>query len=185
MASCLSSTGKVSQLNGKDNSSQAHGSAASTDIPIARALGYAGLIPFIALSISSWLAPPVGPESTDLLVLYAAIILSFMGAIHWGAALVKHTQHNSAHYTASVIPALVAWLAALTAGPIAISMLLVSFIMLYRHDRRVNDQLGFADWYLPLRKQLTVVVSICLLATLAASLVASLAAPLTVPVAID
>ena len=137
---------------------------------VARMLGYAGLIPFIVLSISSWLAPPLGAESTDLLVLYAAIILSFMGAVHWGAALVNDGQHSGALYTASVIPALVAWLAVLTAPPIALTLLLVSFIMLYRHDRRVNHQLGFAAWYLPLRKQLTVVVSICLLITLTASL---------------
>jgi hypothetical protein len=163
-------------LNGKDNSSQAHGSVVTnTDMPVARVLGYAGLIPFIALSISSWLPAPLGAESTDLLVLYAAIILSFMGAIHWGAALVNDTRHNSAHYTASVIPALVAWLAVLTAPPIAISLLLVSFIMLYRHDRNVNDQLGFAAWYLPLRKQLTVVVSICLSLALIASLTLSMA----------
>jgi len=171
MASCLSSTGKVSQLSGKHSSTQAHGSSATgTDIPVARVLGYAGLIPFIVLSISSWLTPPLGHQSIDLLVLYAAIILSFMGAIHWGAALVNDSQNNSAHYTASVIPALVAWLAVLTVQHIAISLLLVSFVMLYRYDRHVNDQLGFAAWYLPLRKQLTVVVSVCLLITLTASL---------------
>jgi hypothetical protein len=143
-------------------------------------LGYAGLIPFIVLSISSWLAPPLGAESTDLLVLYAAIILSFMGAVHWGAALVNDGQHSGAHYTASVIPALVAWLAVLTPTPVAITLLLVSFIMLYRHDCRVNDQLGFAAWYLPLRKQLTVVVSICLLVTLLATLFASPGMPVTI-----
>lgn len=171
MASCPTSTGKVNQLNGKHSSTQAHDSGATgTGISVARILGYAGLIPFIVLSISSWLTPPLGHESIDLLVLYAAIILSFMGAVHWGAAVVNDTQNNSTHYTASVIPALVAWLAVLTTRPIAISLLLVSFIILYRHDCHVNDQLGFADWYLPLRKKLTVVVSICLSVSLVASL---------------
>jgi Protein of unknown function (DUF3429) len=50
------------------------------------ALGLAGLLPFIALSWLSWRA---SPWAHTMLLQYGAIILSFVGALHWGLALGK------------------------------------------------------------------------------------------------
>ena len=50
-----------------------------------RRLGYAGLIPFVFLALCLWL---VGPELHPYVALsmqgYGAVIVSFLGGIHWG-----------------------------------------------------------------------------------------------------
>ncbi len=93
------STGKTKPLSGKEIT--------------AKSLGYAGLIPFIVFSIGSWFQLPMISDSTYILIAYAVIILSFMGAIHWGVAMSNTEQHNGQYFIASVIPALSAWLALL------------------------------------------------------------------------
>ncbi len=73
-------------------------------------LGYAGLLPFIGLMLGLWFAP----ERLDAFLMrallsYSAVILSFMGAIHW--ALAMHAEGDTArrHMTFSVLPALIGW----------------------------------------------------------------------------
>ena len=59
-------------------------------LPSLRWLGYGGLIPFAALALGSWLiADPAGQAlSLELLRGYGLAIVSFVGAISWGIALV-------------------------------------------------------------------------------------------------
>jgi len=55
--------------------------------PVRRAaawLGYGGLIPFIVLAPASLLDHHHGWTWSDALYGYGAIILSFVGALHWG-----------------------------------------------------------------------------------------------------
>src|SRR5690606_37692444 len=51
-------------------------------------LGLGGLVPFVALAIATWIT---GADAGSRLVIaqlgYGAVILSFIGALHWGAAL--------------------------------------------------------------------------------------------------
>ena len=57
----------------------------SPAIPIALWLGYAGLIPFVAGAALAWLLQPEWrPFTTAALSAYAAVIVSFLGGIHWG-----------------------------------------------------------------------------------------------------
>lgn len=56
--------------------------------PLTRLLGFAGLLPFLAAALGAW----AGPEAWRgaalwALAAYGAVILSFLGAVHWGFGL--------------------------------------------------------------------------------------------------
>lgn len=63
--------------------------ATADRVPRAAAcLGAAGLIPFAVGSVALWTTPiEHAALAVQLLIGYAAIILSFMGAVHWGLAM--------------------------------------------------------------------------------------------------
>ena len=72
-------------------------------------LGLGGTLPFIFLSVVIWLG------STDLqlialfnLINYSIIILSFVGAVHWGAAMMRNDIFYG-YYLISIIPAILSW----------------------------------------------------------------------------
>ncbi|WP_238552060.1 DUF3429 domain-containing protein [Herminiimonas sp. CN] len=56
----------------------------------AHVLGFAGLIPFVLLMLASWTVHPdwIGVFMRGQLA-YSIAILSFLGGIHWGGALVS------------------------------------------------------------------------------------------------
>jgi hypothetical protein len=92
--------------------------------PAARLLGLAGLIPFFGLALLSlsgdaWARP--------LLLLYAACILSFLGAIQWGAVLRAPDIEEGwdwARLSLGVVPSLIAWVAMML-PPFWTSLLLI------------------------------------------------------------
>jgi positive regulator of sigma E activity len=135
----------------------------------AKILGYSGLIPFIILSIAGWLQIPFDQDVSRILVTYAAIIFSFMGAVHWGIAI-SSKQDGSKYLIVSVLPALMAWPALLVPQIYALLLLLFGFIALYAYDRSAEKDQQLPGWYLPMRKQLTIVVVICLSGTLLSSI---------------
>jgi len=52
-----------------------------------RLLGYAGLFPFFAAAAAALLGPPPWRGAAlSALAAYGAVILSFLGAVHWGLA---------------------------------------------------------------------------------------------------
>jgi hypothetical protein len=129
----------------------------------AKSLGYTGLIPFIVFSIGSWFQLPMISDSTYILTAYAAIILSFMGAIHWGIAMSSSEDQNGKYFIASVIPGLSAWLALLMPQRYAIILLMVGFIALIIYDWSVEKPQRLPGWYIPMRNRLTLVVVMCLM----------------------
>lgn len=56
-----------------------------SDVPRpALALGVAGLIPFAACTAALWMADPAWQtEAGRMLLGYAAVILTFLGGVHW------------------------------------------------------------------------------------------------------
>ena len=133
---------------------------------VAKTLGYAGLIPFVVFSTGAWLPLPFVSHPVDYLIAYAAVILAFMGAIHWGAAMAGPDGLRNRYFIASVIPALVAWSALLMPQPIALLVLLAGFVSLYVFDRTSSRLQDFPGWYAPMRLRLTTVVAVCLAVTL-------------------
>ena len=92
--------------------------------PLPRAvswLGYGGLLPFVALSLGSVTAQFSGQDPqmwNAALLAYGAVILSFVGALHWGVAMTLRdltTAQRTACFVWSVVPALVAWVALMLA----------------------------------------------------------------------
>ena len=135
-------------------------------------LGYGGLLPFLVLTPASLLDHHHGAVWSDALYAYGAIILSFIGALHWGLAMTLpelSERQRSAWFAWSVVPALIAWPAVLFSPPLAAPLLVLGFIAHYLQDRRLTRQATLPDWYLPLRLRLSSVAVVCLVAGVFAS----------------
>ena len=125
-------------------------------------LGYLGLLPFAAGALGAWLELPGAGRA---LAAYGAVILSFVGAIHWGVAA-THPQSPGARgaFPASVVPALVAWAAMLLApGPAALGLLAVAFPAWLAWERRFL-QGPLPPWLRRLRLELSAGASLALAA---------------------
>lgn len=136
-------------------------------------LGWSGVLPFAGLSaalVAGADLPMI--EASDALRGYAVIILSFMGAVHWGLALSAVAERSTPDrteawlYAGSVVPALAGFLALLVGWSAGLALLAVSFIALFAVDARLV-RAGIAPrWYLRLRLHLTAAVVVCLGAAL-------------------
>ncbi|NNJ91243.1 MAG: DUF3429 domain-containing protein [Gammaproteobacteria bacterium] len=127
-------------------------------------LGYGGLIPFVTLSAATWFpASHRLVQVHEALLLYASIILTFMGAIHWGVAMTRALAPNSLQLTISIIPALIAWFASFTSQSVNYVILYISFAGLCLIDSKSSKQGDLPDWYPKLRVPLTTVVVISLI----------------------
>ena len=138
--------------------------------PTARALGYAGLIPFIAGAAWTWAARGgAGADSAAFaLAAYAATIVSFLGGVHWGGALRDDGQHPAA-LAWGVAPQLAAWLALLLPPRPALALLALLLGACWLVDRRLYPRAGLASW-LPMRLRLTAgAMASCLAAAAAAA----------------
>lgn len=137
------------------------------DVPLpARVLGLGGLIPFLAGAVGVWVLPDLsGAIAMTAQLAYGAVILTFVGAVHWGYAMQGEMPWGRLVW--SVTPALVAWIALLLAPLMTALILFVSFAMAFLTDARAVRAGLFPDWYLGLRKVLTLGVLVSLAATLA------------------
>ena len=130
-------------------------------------LAYAGLLPFVALALASLLAPGSAPWQR-LSLNYGAVILSFVGALHWGFAMSVYAmseRKRNVCFAWSVMPALLAWLALLLDPFAASALLAAGFAAHYVQDWRLVRHAGLPAWYLPLRLRLSVVAALSVLAT--------------------
>lgn len=128
-------------------------------------LGYGGLLPFVGAALLLWLAPGQHSRWLEMLLTYGAVILSFVGALHWGFAMVHPATAGrpmNGMYAWSVMPSLLGWAALLVAPAAGATLLIAGFLVQYRQDLRLARVLALPAWYLPLRLQLTVVACLCL-----------------------
>jgi len=129
-------------------------------------LGTAGLIPFVVLTSALYSLPDYRPMLMFWLTSYAAVLLSFVGAVHWGAAML-HARMNegdrAVFMTWSVVPALVAWAALLMPAKTGLLLMATTFAAHYGADRQFAQRFALPPWYLRLRAGLSAVVIICLL----------------------
>jgi hypothetical protein len=138
-------------------------------------LGLAGLLPFLALSLQVAAGWPLSPRMTGpalyALKIYAAVILSFLGGVHWGLAMSRPpgaaSQATWLSYCVSVLPALcgwgvVAWLDAPAGNRVALLALAAAFAALLACDLNAVAAGEAPRWYVRLRLVLTVVVVACL-----------------------
>ncbi len=161
---------------------------------VTRWLGYGGLIPFTGLALAAWIAS--APHTKQALInanaLYGAVILSFLGAIHWGLLMGRHASTDSdcscaadtpqglADFTANakksreeslalvwgVLPALLAWaLLALLPVGVACQMLALCLWLAWLIDKNIYDRIPPLQQFMVLRTHLTLGASIGLIIT--------------------
>lgn len=129
--------------------------------------GFAGLIPFFAPPVLSWLFPEQRPIFEQALLWWAAIILSFLGGARWGAA-VQRPAPEAGLIGLTMLPSIFAWCALLAplALPVRVAILVVAFALVLLWDRQSG---GLPGWYGWLRERLTVLASVGLLGQLLVS----------------
>jgi hypothetical protein len=130
-------------------------------------LGYGGVLPFAALATLCWLAASHAGFWFGLLLAYGAVILSFVGALHWGFAMTLpglDSARRSRMMAWSVVPALLAWPAVLLPAAPAVATLLLGYLLHYLQDQRLCRHADLPSWYLPLRRHLSLAAGTSLLA---------------------
>lgn len=136
----------------------------------AHLLGVFGLAPFVAGCVAIWLTGTDRPPwLTTAFVGYGAVIIAFMGAIHWGLAMALERAPGRI-YVHSVWPALAGWCAMLLPPVAGIGLLMAAFPAVYALDRRTVSAAVAPSWYLRLRLPLTLAVTTLLAASGAALL---------------
>ena len=122
-------------------------------------LGNAGLLPFVAGALLVWLVrDDVHTYVALALSAYAAIIVSFLGGIHWGLAM-RQAQPPSSGLWWGVVPSLVAWPAAVMRPDSGLVILGVMLLVCYAVDRRLYPAQGAGAW-LTLRFRLSAVAAL-------------------------
>jgi hypothetical protein len=125
----------------------------------ASTLGLAGLTPFLALSLLVLATSgETGAWALRALVLYGAVILSFLGGCRWGfAAAGMGAGPTLPLLGLSVAPALAAWAAVLFLPmSLAAGVLAVCFGAVYLSDVALTKQGGAPAWWPRLRLPPTV-----------------------------
>jgi len=140
------------------------GRAPSRQVPGAAAwLGGLGLAPFVAGAAAAWLLEePRRGAALFLLAAHAAVVLSFLGAVHWGLALAGATARPARAMTLSVLPALLAWLTLSLPVPAALVLMGAGFLCTCALDVRASSRGEAPAWYPRLRLPLTAAVLLCL-----------------------
>ncbi|MGJ4926720.1 DUF3429 domain-containing protein [Bradyrhizobium sp. HKCCYLS2038] len=132
-----------------------------------RVLGLAGLIPFIGLAVLAI----AGDEAIRASALraqigYGAVIVSFLGALHWGIAVQTPALASWPRIAWGVTPSLLGWVALLL-PPLPALVLLAAVLL----AALVFDEFSFGGddhraWFLKLRRLLSIGAMLALLATL-------------------
>ncbi len=140
--------------------------------PLARALGFAGLLPQVAVVLT------LGSGSTwwhfaalSLGYAYAALIFSFLGGMWWGLAARQSDRTPAWVWLAAIAPSLIALATAVPwaigapwPGP-SLAVLGVALLLSLLVDRRLAA-LGLApSWWMALRVPLSIGLGILTLAT--------------------
>jgi hypothetical protein len=152
----------------------------------AQTLGHLGLLPFFALALLAWL--PAGAAVANLdaarlaqlaLVAYAATILSFLGAVHWGLALAAGGIAPARRRQAlawGVVPSLLGWLALLMmfigipAGVVFAFLIADLWLVRLMDGALLAGYPAPVEQYLALRTRLTAGASLALAVAMAAAL---------------
>jgi hypothetical protein len=151
---------------------------AAAAVPLSNAAlysGYAGIAPFVAALLGVWLAPEPAWQrlAQQAALAWGAVILAFVGALHWGFAIAGRLPATRTVITVAVLPAVVGAAAVLIDGQRGLALLIVGFGLFGIHEhRRWVDALPAE--YLALRRRLTLAVCASLTLTLFASETAGL-----------
>lgn len=136
--------------------------------PWATRLGHAGLIPFVLGALLVWVVnAEAHPYVVEGLAGYAALIVSFLGGIHWGFGMKALGQPGGVPlrpFAWGVVPSLLAWIGLTMPAYAGLVVLGVLLLLCYAVDRRAYPAAGLSAW-LTLRFRLSAVAALsCFLA---------------------
>ena len=125
----------------------------------ARILGYGGALPFLggAIAASQQIAI-LGLSSAFLLLSYGAVILSFLGGLHWGRVITTPRvdgRFDSAWLIWSVCPSLLGWAALMLPVKIGAVVLSLCFLAALQIDLKLIREKIWPTWMWPLRLHLS------------------------------
>ena len=129
-------------------------------------LGYLGLLPFIVPTVFLFFDDSHLDMWRHFLLSYGAVILSFVGALHWSFAMLLHElpiNKQRWSFFWSVVPSLVAWVSLSIPKFYGFILLTVFFAIALIRDKQLSDKAELPAWYTPLRRNLTIVAMTCLL----------------------
>ncbi|KAI1371766.1 hypothetical protein F4677DRAFT_434634 [Hypoxylon crocopeplum] len=157
-------------------------------------LGLAGTLPYLATSVStvylSWDLNTEWPSTSNLVnntlishdtahqllsviepiqLGYGAVIISFLGAIHWGLEYAEKTpnpERTRFRYGLGVLASVVAWPTLLMPMDFALTAQFAAFVMLYFADARATVRAWAPSWYGAYRFVLTAVVGAAIVISL-------------------
>lgn len=146
-------------------------------------LGMAGLIPFVALAspLAQMLPLPtiLAAGHANAQAAYAASILSFLGAIHWGLAMADYAAPGkggvanmtlmTSRYVWSVVPSLMAWTALLMPPTTKFAVLILSLWVVLGVDFLFARLKLVPYWFFSLRWPLTLVASVSMVPSMLAA----------------
>ncbi len=129
-------------------------------------LGLAGLIPFAACGVLA--VAPDGDRAGFALVAYGAVVLAFLGGVHWGFALEDPARRGErGRLSLGVLPSLAGWVALLLAVAVnvvsGLGLLIVGFAATAVIEARAAKAGLMPPGYLKLRYGLTGVVETVLI----------------------
>ncbi|MBI5259554.1 MAG: DUF3429 domain-containing protein [Burkholderiales bacterium] len=126
---------------------------------VARRLGHAGLLPFVLGAVLVWLVnDQAHPYVTLALSAYAAMVVSFLGGIHWGLGF-RHADPPASLFIWGVVPSAMAWVAVMMPASAGLVVNGVALVLCYLVDRKVYVAQGVARW-LTLRFRLSAVAAL-------------------------
>ncbi|MGH8208803.1 MAG: DUF3429 domain-containing protein [Steroidobacteraceae bacterium] len=142
----------------------------------AEIISYAGIVPFVLCLLGIAVLPDYGARelAQRIAISYGAVVLAFVGAVHWGLALADRMPWRPMRVAGAVLPSLIAVTATVLGGQRGLALLVVGFgvFWLYEH-RSVGAELPAA--YMSLRRNLSLVVCTLLAVTMILSDTAGLA----------
>jgi hypothetical protein len=145
-----------------------------------RYVGLLGTLPFFVLALASWPTTPWRLTSQEALLLYAALMLTFITGMH--LAMVRYLGTRGRRPASlglpwSFLPAALGWVALLLPPAMAVGVMLTGFWLHFMVDRSLSAHVVLPEWYLPMRFSLTTAASLALLVGGAAMLFGGLALP--------
>lgn len=133
-------------------------------------LGGTGAIPFVALGLATLVSTGDAQAGfANALMLYGAVILSFLGGVHWGLAMAEGsggapTSVSPEWLAMSVMPSLLGWGAVLLPNlTLSATALAAGFLFMLFIDIRAAGRLQVPAWYPKLRWPLTLTVALSLM----------------------
>lgn len=127
----------------------------------AKLLGYLGLIPFITIPFAVILNVLSFPQAFAFFTQYSAIILSFLGGIHWYAAITENRSNHQIYI--AMLPSIIGWLALIGFADVrTLGILAVAHVAVVFYDKfTLQMSPSLIIEYTRLRVQLTTICVVC------------------------